>query len=327
MAMSRDRESKLSELPSWTLFEDPDWLEIVAPGEWAEAEVRNGGQLFGRLPYVFRQVGPYSRITVPPLTPWLGPWTRASEAKPGSDLGRQHDIVSKLLNQLPKADSVTVPCAPEFANLLPFYWAGFDLRLAYTYRLNLEVGENVLWAQLKDSMRREIRKASKEVVVESEVSAQTLFELVSLTFRRQGLMVPRWLPTLEAILSRYTADRYTALVARDKEGRPHGAILFLHDARHTFYLTGGGDPDLRNSGAQSLLMWEGIRRSVGRSRVFDFEGSMVQGVERFVRGFGATQVPRYYATQTSPQGRIIQVLRNASSFAVNGIRVMKEKVS
>ena len=59
---------------------------------------------------------------------------------------------------------------------------------------------------------------------------------------------------------------------------------------------GGGDPEFRNSGAASLLIWEGIKFAHNHSEIFDFEGSMIESIERFFRGFGA--VPRVYYNVT-----------------------------
>ena len=58
-----------------------------------------------------------------------------------------------------------------------------------------------------------------------------------------------------------------------------------------YYLIGGADPELRNSGASSLLLWEAIQFAAQVSRTFDFEGSMLKPVERFFRAFGAIQQP------------------------------------
>ena len=55
-------------------------------------------------------------------------------------------------------------------------------------------------------------------------------------------------------------------------------------------LMGGSDPSLRTSGAMSLLMWEAIKFAGQVTRRFDFEGSMLQPVERFFRAFGGRQV-------------------------------------
>ena len=61
--------------------------------------------------------------------------------------------------------------------------------------------------------------------------------------------------------------------------------------RSAYYLLGGGDPELPTSGAHSFLLWEAIRFAASVTKRFDFEGSMVKGIERSFRSFGARQVP------------------------------------
>jgi len=67
-----------------------------------------------------------------------------------------------------------------------------------------------------------------------------------------------------------------------------------------YYIAGGSDPALRHSGAHSLVMWEAIQYVSQFTDHFDFEGSMVPGVERFFREFGATQTPYFTLTRGKP---------------------------
>jgi hypothetical protein len=53
---------------------------------------------------------------------------------------------------------------------------------------------------------------------------------------------------------------------------------------------GGIDPAF-SSGAFSLLMWHAIQFASQVTTRFDFEGSMIESIERFFRSFGARQVP------------------------------------
>lgn len=64
---------------------------------------------------------------------------------------------------------------------------------------------------------------------------------------------------------------------------------------------GGGDPDLRNSGATSLCMWHAMQFAATVTKRFDFEGSLIESIERFFRSFGAEQRPCFSITKsTSP---------------------------
>lgn len=74
---------------------------------------------------------------------------------------------------------------------------------------------------------------------------------------------------------------------------------------------GGSDPDLRNSGANSLCMWEAIKFASTATKAFDFEGSMIEPVERFFRAFGARQKPYFQISKiNSPFVKIYQDIRS-----------------
>ena len=60
---------------------------------------------------------------------------------------------------------------------------------------------------------------------------------------------------------------------------------------------GDGHHEDRNSGATSLVMWQAIQFVATVSQVFDFEGSMIEPVERLFRGFVAFQTPYFAGAQ------------------------------
>ena len=83
------------------------------------------------------------------------------------------------------------------------------------------------------------------------------------------------------------------LVAIDSNGHIHAAIYLVHFNSTMYYLTGGGDPKYRNSGATSWLINEALKLAKHRQYSFDFEGSMIEPIERFFRAFGAIQTPYF----------------------------------
>ena len=57
----------------------------------------------------------------------------------------------------------------------------------------------------------------------------------------------------------------------------------------------GDDPELRNSGAGVLLVWEAIQYTKNELglNIFDFEGSIIKPIERVRRQFGTKQIPYF----------------------------------
>jgi hypothetical protein len=71
----------------------------------------------------------------------------------------------------------------------------------------------------------------------------------------------------------------------------------------------GIDPDLRNSGAMSLLVWEALRFAATVTERFDFEGSVIEPVERFFRAFGGAQKPYFRVTRFSRRMKFLMAGR------------------
>ena len=93
------------------------------------------------------------------------------------------------------------------------------------------------------------------------------------------------------------------LIARDERGAIHAAVYLVWDGKTTYYLAGGADPELRTSGAHSLLIWEALLRSRTRSVEFDMTGSMVESIERFFRAFGGQQRVYFSLNKMSRRAR------------------------
>jgi hypothetical protein len=89
------------------------------------------------------------------------------------------------------------------------------------------------------------------------------------------------------------------LFAQDAQGRLHAAAYIVWDEQAAYYLMGGADPELRTSGATSLLMWEAIKFASTVTQTFDFEGSMIESIERFFRAFGAKQKRYFRVSKTN----------------------------
>ena len=278
------------------LFSQAWWLDAVVGSDgWRVVLVLNGSEIAGSLPLYEKRKFGMSIVSQPKLTQSLGPWVRASSAKYCKALGQEKDILSALATGVPDSTAVyRQNWSPDRTNWLPFYWLGYEQTTRYTYRLDLRHGVDALWGEVQENIRRECRKARDRFSIEVREanSVSEFYQLNTKTFKRQGKQIPYGLDLVAAI---HTAaekrGQVDMLVASDESGNVHAAAFIVRDSRTAFYLMGGGDPDYRNSGAGSLVMWEAVCRQIGHVDSFDFEGSMLEPVERFFRGFGAIQTP------------------------------------
>lgn len=289
----------VSFLEDTCVFCQPWWLQAVTPGGWGVAVVPRGDTIAAAWPYAFRmRLGRYRLMEIPELTFYLGPWLRPSTAKSSRRLADEKDLITELLDALPLSASFQQWCHPSMTNWLPLYWNGFSQTTRYTYRFEDTSNLEAVWAEVKENIRTDIRKARKRLHVVEDTGVERFLVLQRATFARQGLK----LPFQESRLRRLDAacasrGARTILFAVDADGRDHSAAYVIRDARTLYTLLRASDPALRSSGSGSLITWAAIERASAEGKAFDFLGSWVEPVERFVRSFGGRQVPFFEITK------------------------------
>jgi lipid II:glycine glycyltransferase (peptidoglycan interpeptide bridge formation enzyme) len=155
------------------------------------------------------------------------------------------------------------------------------------------------------------QKAEKTLTVDSNPDIDSFLYLNDMTFARQGLKTP-YSDALVKQLDKSCRNRSCRkiFIASDSQNRMHAGVYLVWDHHSAYYLMSGANPELRNSGAASLCLWEAIRFASNVCSRFDFEGSMIEPVERFFRGFGARQVPYSQITKMSRRMQMIFTVRN-----------------
>jgi hypothetical protein len=294
-----------------SIFQEPWWLDAVAPGRWSAAELSKNGKVYARLPYCTSRKLGLNCIVQPRLTQTLGPWLAPSNDKPALRLGKEKEWLSELARQLPPFDYFKQNWHYSMQNWLPFHWLGFECSPRFTYVLEDLSDLERVWRGYHEKTQREIKKAQKSLEVCTDLGVDVLWKLVGQTFGRQDKDVPYTRDLVERLDAACSAnDARRMYFAKDAQGRVHAALYLVWDERSAYYLMSGSDPELRNSGALRLLVHEAIAFAATKTQRFDFEGSMIEPVERFCRNFGAVQKQYFTVSGYSRRMRLVQGLRD-----------------
>lgn len=297
-----------------SVFEQPWWLEAVAPGQWGAVEVRQGDTIAARLPYARRRRFGLTTIGLPPLTQTLGPWLAPIAGTYAGRLEMEKKLLGRLIEMLPPFDHFRMSFSPALTNWLPFYWAGFEATVRYSYRIEDLTDMDRVRREFGEHVRRGIRRAESTVEVDHDYSLEHLLRLDAQTYTRQGLSPPHS-PDLVRRLDAACAARGARRIlgAVDARGRTHAVLYVVWDERTLYALINARDPEQQTFGSNTLLFWEAIRLASEVSRVFDFEGSMREPIEHFFRGFGGRQTPYLSISKAGLRARSFLAARSARS--------------
>ncbi len=306
-----DNKSKYIEFcktnPDIPIFSMDWWLDItVGEHNWDVSIIERNGEIIASLPYSLMKKYIFNVINMPKLTPFMGVWIKyPSNQKYTTKLSYEKDYFNALIEGLPHFDAFYQDFHWSFTNWMPFHWQGFKQTTGYTYVLENTRDLEQLFSNFRENIRREIRKSEKMITVVVEEDIDKFYNIHKKTFDRQQMSSPYPLELIkkldEACKIRNCRKMWFAL---DDKGQVHSAIYVVWNSKAVYYLMSGGDPQLRTSGATSLLMWKAIKEASEQNKQFDFLGSMIEPIDRFFRGFGAVQKP--YLQISKKNGKLIK---------------------
>src|SRR5580704_2058518 len=254
----------------------------------------------------------------PALTPYLGLLLPKSEGKYVASLSANKGISAAFAAYLKdEFDSVEFRCPPEIVDLQPFIWAGFQAGLRYTYRLPV-VDLDAALKSMDKSRRRDITNAERSGArVEESADFSLIIQLSEKTFRRRGLELGLRDAAFRFQKTLHKAGRCQGFVARDRSGQPLVGVWIAWDDKRAYGLISGYDDAAESTNAVSLALWRSIEYTGRELKLpeFDFEGSMIPGIEQFFRKFGATLMPTYTIRFQKPEGLPQRVARRVARLA------------
>ena len=94
-----------------------------------------------------------------------------------------------------------------------------------------------------------------------------------------------------------------------------GNVFCVFDANTCYYLLAGVNKNSGIQGVNNLLVQKSIEKAKNLGcKTFDFEGSMIKGVEKFFRSFGPELVPYYTVNKASLLLEVLLKLKKRELF-------------
>jgi lipid II:glycine glycyltransferase (peptidoglycan interpeptide bridge formation enzyme) len=232
----------------------------------------------------------------PMFCKYLGVLYEESKGNLQKEVSKRYKYQALLIKELKRIKSFDYYFHPNYSNWIPFYWEGFSQQTRYTYRINLS-GSSIenLYKLFHGNLRNDIVNAQKKgVSIDQDIGFDNLYNLVNKTFLRQGSKAPFSKERLQYFLETLTIRGCVkTFVAIDGNNDYIASCCLVFDENSAYFILNGIDSYKQIRGANALMIFESIKWCHSRFKYFDFEGSMLPGVEQFYRRFGG-ELTEYY---------------------------------
>ena len=289
-----------SDLP--LIFQTPRWLDATAgTNNWDVVLFFNGTNLTGALPFVTNSKFGLKQITLPILTPYLGPIIIfPKDLKEQNRLSFKKKVILGLISQLPEVDRFATHTDFNFDYWLPFYWEGYKQTTRYSFVLDTSPVESTLFSNFKPNIKKHIKNSeSKFSIIEGD-HIQDLFDLHEADMQKKSIKLLYTRKQAEHLdRSLQTTRSRKILYAINERNEIICGFYLVFDSQYAHYLIGAVRDEERNSGVMSLLIWQSILEAKKRGLQFNFEGSMNKNIEKFFASFGGTPTPYMLISKTS----------------------------
>lgn len=293
-----------------SIFSSPWWLDAVCGKDgWDVIIIEKNDQVYATFPYCLRK-GKFHHqyIIMPPVTQKLGPYIifEKNIVSENKRISFEHEMYQAIIEKLPQFSYFCINFSQAYKNWLPFYWAGFRQTSFYSYQIrNIKDYESVRKGYTK-SKKYEIPKAQKILTLKYDLPADDFFDYFEevVQSRNDKMHYTRDLfkSVYEAV---YENKAGRVFYCEDKYGNIHAINLTVWDNTTAYYLIAMRKKEFNTSGGTEFLVDETIKYVSQFVNTFDFEGSMIKGVEASYRNYGGVQTEYY---NISKDNRLIRPL-------------------
>ncbi len=257
----------------------------------------------------------FNYYRLPPYTPNCGFFTKIDSKNQSVLQSKQKQIIEAMAAFCTDAKVGLIMLAMPLGitDMQPFIWRDFKVVPNYTYTIQLSETIESIIQGFDPKNRNMINKAVKEqvVVIDNRQSGEELYDFFSTHLKAAGANV--YEKELKSLLTSFTKTANSFTLTAKKEDQIVGRVTCAYDRKTCYYLLGATEREPQ--GINNLLVLKAIEKAKFLGcEVFDFEGSMLQGVEKFFRGFGGTMHPFFTMNKASLPAELLLKFRKRHIF-------------
>lgn len=251
--------------------------------------------LIGVLVYHHRRYWGFNLILPSPMTAYNGIYILYPDKALKNNFRKGHytyKITSALIDRLPKHSLYYQQYHYDYDNWLAMFWKGYKETCRYTYLIDTSQGRELVWNNLKHTVQKDIEKAEQQCTL-VELDMETYLDEAEKAFAEKK----KALPANKAVLRKLYENLYPGgqleikAAKHDETGEILSAQAIVLDSNTSYAIACfyKNRPYIRTT--LSYIIWESMFSR--EEQIFDFEGSILEGVEQYIRSFGGVLTPHH----------------------------------
>ena len=293
-----------------SIFSHPVFLQKMHPENYGYASSTDAGSnIQAVLPFAKYTNTGFKRVSMP----LFAQYTPLTISYPegllkGRKFSFELQVMEQLIDRLPKADHYLFQLPFHHQNIMPFLLAGFESSVRYSFTFDRGFSLHSIHENMRSSHRRKLRKLNKLYQMENSEHLDLIIEFTDTNYTFKQEENPFSHRDYKALFEVGKQLNCCQLViARDEQHKVVGTHFYLWDKEYVHYLIGATDPEYRNTGVSTALIWKGLELANELGLGFNFEGSMTPSIAHYFSSFGARLTP-YYRVEKY-RNKIAKVLR------------------
>ncbi len=282
--------------PSIGVFGSKKWLSIYENNLNLIGIYKDEQQLIGGFYFLNTKKCGFKFIKLPPYTPHCGLFFLVDSKNNSSISSFSKEIMNEVCEYFSSQRSaLTVLAFPSnIIDFQPFIWNKYKVIPNYTYRINLVNSLEYIISNFDSKNRNVINRAIKDdvQVTENTLTKEELFYFFVDSLNTTNANV--YDEELKNVFLKFSDDANSFSIVAHKNKELLGVVFCIFDRDICYYLLGGVNKKSGVQGVNNLLVQRSIEKAKELGcKIFDFEGSMLKGVEKFFRGFGPELIPYF----------------------------------
>ncbi len=264
-------------------------LDAMTQGNWAAVIMKKGTDVQAVWPYYLKKKYGIAYVTMPVLTKWMGP---VFSPKIGQQ--KRTGIIREMIKQFPSLSYQDQNFPYENVDWSPFEWAGLSQSIKYSFRIDLEQETSLIKNGMIKQYQKMIDQFPREAfTIFQDKDVSSFYQKSQQIFNQQDLKIPY---SFEQLSSQFTAavenEQGALFSIKDGDEQIHSSVFLLWDDTSCYTHIIVDDKEKRSSNASFYLIWHLIMYAKQnlQKRHFDFEGSMIKGVQEVRKNFGAQPI-------------------------------------